>query len=106
MGRLRSLVNKLRRDAKGEFDSFTLVDGSTYRYDRSEAMRDLYLYGVYEQLDLDPDEPEIWTKLLQARDPQSVLGRFRANNPPTGFVDLDELYRRRLDATPQQSQGH
>ena len=103
MGRLRSLVNKLRRDAKGEFDSFTLVDGSTYRYDRMEAMRDLYSFAYDTELGLDPDEPEMWLRLLQARDPESVLSRFRASNPANAFVNLDELYRGCLDATPNST---
>jgi hypothetical protein len=97
VGRLRSLVNKLRRDAKGEFDSFTLVKGSTYRYDRMEAMRQLYLYGCDMELGLDPDEPEVWTMLLQARDPESVLLRFRASNPTSAFVNLDGLYYKQAE---------
>jgi hypothetical protein len=99
MGRLRSLVNKLRRDAKGEFESFTLLDGSTYRYDRTTAMSDLYLYAYDSELGLDPDPPEIWSKLIQARDPEAVLSRFRASNPASAFVDLDKIHREQSEGT-------
>jgi hypothetical protein len=92
VGRLRGLVNKLRRDAKGEFGSFTLTDGSTYRYDLRQATGDLYLYGYDYHLGLEPEPPLIWVKLLEARDPEAVLSRFRATNPQNGFVDLDRIY--------------
>ena len=97
MGRLRSVVARLRRDAKGEFDSFPLLDGSTFRYHRMEAMRDLYIYACDSELGLDPEPPLIWVKLIQARDPESVLSRFRASNPASAFINLDELYYEQVE---------
>jgi hypothetical protein len=93
MGRLRGLVAKLRRDARGEFDCFTLKDGSTYRYDRMQAMGDLYLYAYDYELGRDPEPPEIWVKLLEARDPERALAPFRATNPERAFISCDKIYR-------------
>jgi hypothetical protein len=92
VGRLRSLVARLRRDASEHLDSFPLEGGGVYYYDRLSAMRDLYSFAYDTELGLDPDPPEIWLKLLQAHDPESVLGRFRASNPTSAFVNLDGLY--------------
>jgi hypothetical protein len=46
-----------------------------------------------------PDPPEIWTKLLQARDPRRVLIRFRATEPTKAFIDFDKLYDERRKDT-------
>jgi hypothetical protein len=97
MGRLRTLVAKLRRDAKGAFDSFTLKDGSTYRYDRMETHAEIFQYG-HDVLLGDaseakwPEPPEIFRKMCEARDPAAVLEHLRPENPQHAFVDPANLF--------------
>ena len=99
MGRLRWLVGKLKRDASEHLDSFPLADGDVYYYDRMEAMRDLYLYCYDSELGGEPEPPTIWLKLLEARDPEDVLSRFRSSDPASAFVHLDTLYYEQVEGT-------
>jgi hypothetical protein len=88
----RAVLKRLQQAAKEYLESFELKDGTRYYYDRMEAMGELYVYGYDTELGNDPDPPEIWTKLHQAKDPRSVLARFRAVEPTKAFIDLEKLY--------------
>jgi hypothetical protein len=92
MGRNRGWLRKLEHVASEEMESFELEDGSTYFYDRVEAFGELYVFGYDTELGNDPDLPEIWTKITQARDPELVLRRFRATEPTKAFIDFEKLY--------------
>jgi hypothetical protein len=97
MGRLRSLVNKLRRDASGELDSFNLTSGKTYYYDHLEASKQMFLHAVYLQEGTQENPPpEIYHKICEATDPGEVLDRFKPENPQRAFVDLSQLYDREI----------
>lgn len=95
--RVRGWLGRLEKDASKDMESFELKDGSRYTYDRMEAMRQLYLFAYDSELGLGPEPPEVWTKLLQARDPEQVLSRFRASNPQSAFVHLDPIYREHIE---------
>jgi hypothetical protein len=95
MGRLRTLLKNLKRDARGELESFVLEDGSRYYYDRLETYRELFLHAYDVQLgDADkwPEPPEIYRKICEARDPAAVLERLRPENSQGAFVNPAELY--------------
>ena len=95
MGRLRSLLRNLKRDARGELESFELLDGSRYYYDRLETHKELFMHAYDVQLgDADkwPEPPEVYRKICEAKDPAAVLERFRPEDPQCAFVNLAELY--------------
>jgi hypothetical protein len=95
MGRLRTLLKNLKRDARGELESFVLEDGSRYYYDRLETYRELFLHAYDLQLGMGdkwPEPPEIYLKICQAKDPAAVLERLRPENSQGAFVNPAELY--------------
>jgi hypothetical protein len=95
MGRLRTLLKNLKRDARGELESFELEDGSTYYYDRLETYRELFLHACDVQLgDADkwPEPPEIYRMLCKAKGPAAVLERLRPENSQGAFVNPAEIY--------------
>src|SRR5215208_1298158 len=92
---MRSWIRRLERDARGHLESFELLDGSTYYYDRLETYKELFLHA-YDVLLGDahkwPEPPEILSKMCEARDVAAVLKRFRPEDPERAFVNLAELY--------------
>jgi len=95
MGRLRTLLKNLKRDARGELESFILEDGSRYYFDRLETHKVLFLHAYDVQLgDADkwPEPPEIYRRICKARDPAAALERLRPENPQRAFVNPAELY--------------
>jgi hypothetical protein len=92
---MRSWIRRLERDARGHLESFELLDGSTYYYDRLETYKELFLHA-YDVLLGDahkwPEPPEILSKMCEARDVAAVLKRFKPEDPGRTFVNLAELY--------------
>jgi len=91
----RSWLKRLERDASEGLESFELLDGSTYYYDRLETYKELFMHAYDVQLgDADkwPEPPEVYRKVCQARDLAAVLERFRPEDPERAFVNLAELY--------------
>ena len=92
---LRNWIKRLERDAREDLESFELLDGSTYYYDRLETYKELFLHAYDVQLgDADkwPKPPEVYRKMCQARDLSEVLERFRPEDPKRAFVNLAELF--------------
>jgi|SRR5215208_4212308 len=89
---LRDQLQRLKRDARGDLDSFPLLDGSRYYYNTTEVHKQLFLHTYDLQLGRRPEPPEVLTKLCQARNPAAVLGRFRPERPEQAFVDLAACY--------------
>jgi hypothetical protein len=92
---LKGWLKRIERDAKKDYDSFKLRDGTTYYYDRTESYKALFLYAYDVELgDADkwPEPPEVYRKMCEAKDPAEVLERFRPENPQVAFVNLAELY--------------
>jgi hypothetical protein len=92
---LRGKLRRLERDAREELESFELLDGSTYYYDRLETYKELFLHAYDVQLgDADkwPEPPEVYRKMCQAKDPAVVLERFKPEDPQRAFVDVAQLY--------------
>ena len=92
---LRGWLKKLERAASEDLESFELLDGTYYRYDRLETYKELFLHG-YDVLlgDADkwPEPPEIYLKMCVAKDPAAVLERFKPEYPERAFVDVSEIY--------------
>jgi hypothetical protein len=92
---LRGWIKRLERRAHEELESFELLDGSTYYYDRLETYKELFLHAYDVQLgDADkwPEPPEVYRKMCEARDPAAVLKRFKPEDPERAFVNLAEIY--------------
>jgi hypothetical protein len=76
-------------------ESFELLDGSTYYYDRLETYKELFLHAYDLEIgDTDkwPEPPEVYRKMCEAKDPAVVLERFKPETPQHAFVNLAELY--------------
>jgi hypothetical protein len=89
---LRDQLRRLKRDARGDLESFVLLDGSRYYYSPTEVHKQLFLHAYDLQLGGQPEPPEVLTKLCQARNPAAVLERFRPERPEQAFVDLAACY--------------
>jgi hypothetical protein len=92
---LRNWIKRLERAASEDLESFELLDGSTYYYDRLETHKELFMHAFDVQLgDADkwPEPPEVYRKMCEAKDPVAALQRFRPEEPERAFVNLAELY--------------
>jgi hypothetical protein len=89
---LKDQLRRLKRDARGDLESFVLLDGSRYYYNTTEADKQLFLHAYDLQLGRRPEPPEVLTKLCQARNPAAVLERFRPERPEQAFMDLAACY--------------
>jgi|SRR5215211_2085188 len=91
---LRGWIKRLERGACGELESFELLDGSTYYYDRLETYKELFLHAWDLQLGKGewPEPPEVYRKMCEARDVAEVLERFKPEAPERAFVNLADLY--------------
>ena len=92
---MRSWLRRLERDARGHLESFELLDGSTYFYDRLETYEELFLRACDVQLgeaEKWPEPPEVYRKMCEAKDPAAVLERFKPEDSQRAFVDPTTLY--------------
>jgi hypothetical protein len=92
---LRRWMKRLERDAREDLESFELLDGSTYYYDRLETYEELFLHAYDVQLgDADKwaEPPEVYRRMCEARDPAAVLERFKPEDPQRAFVDVTQIY--------------
>jgi hypothetical protein len=92
---MRSWIRRLERAASEDLDSFELLDGSTYYYDRLETYEELFLHAYDVQLgDADKwaEPPEVYRRMCEARDPAAVLERFKPEDPQRAFVDVTQIY--------------
>jgi hypothetical protein len=91
---LRGKLKRLERHASEDFESFELLDGSTYYYDRLETYKELFLHACDLQLGKGewPEPPEVYRKMCEARDVAKVLERFKPEEPERAFVNLAVLY--------------
>jgi hypothetical protein len=81
---LRGAIERLERRAREDLESFELLDGSTYYYDRLETYKELFLHAYYVQLgDADkwPEPPEIYRKMRE-----DSLRRARQTEDRTRYV--------------------
>ena len=96
----RSTIRRLQQALRGSLESFELLDGSTYYYDPAEAYKELFLCAYGLQLGQVGEPPELFQKLIQAKDPAGVLKRLEPESPAHAFVNVAEMYDR--DALVQQ----
>jgi hypothetical protein len=91
---LRRWMKRLERDASEDLESFELLDGITYYYDRLETYKEQFLHACDMQLGRGewPEPPEVYRKICEAKDPAAVLERFKPEDPQRAFVNLAELY--------------
>jgi hypothetical protein len=92
---LKGHLKRIEQSLRGMLESFELLDGSTYYYDRLETHKELFLHAYDVQLgDADkwPEPPEIYCMICEAKDPAAVLERLKPDNPQSAFVDPTALY--------------
>ena len=91
---MRSWIRRLERDARGHLESFELLNGSTFYYDRLETYGELFVHACDLQLGRGewPKPPELYRKMCEARDPAAVLEQFRPEELERAFVNVAELY--------------
>jgi len=92
---MRSWIRRLERDARGHLESFELLDGSIYYYNRLETSKELFMHAYDVQLgDADkwPEPPEVYRMMCEAKDPAEVLERFTPEDPERAFVDVTQIY--------------
>ena len=92
---MRSWIKRLERAASEDLESFELLDGTIYYFDRLETYKELFMHAYDVQLgDAHkwPGPPEVYRKLCEAKDPAAVLERFKPEDPERAFVNLAELY--------------
>ena len=91
---MRSWIRRLERDARGHLESFELLDGSTYYYDRLETYGELFVHACDLQLGRGewPEPPELYRKMCEARDPAAVLERLGPEEPEGALVDVSYIF--------------
>ena len=76
---LRNWIRSVERAARGEVESFELLDGSRYHYDAMEAHKAVFLHGLdclgANSVEEWSEPPEVYAKMCEARDPAAVLER-------------------------------
>jgi hypothetical protein len=111
---LRDKLRRLARAAEGELESFELLDGSRFYYDRLEVFKEVFMHGMEclgaERPEDRPEPPEVLQKICQARDVRvalrQVAGEVERVEAPN-FIqlpyDLDALLNeRRLVPLPHE----
>jgi hypothetical protein len=92
---MRSWIRRLERAASEDLESFKLLDGSLYYYNRLETSTELFVHGcdlLIGDADKWPEPPEVYRKMCEAMDPAAVLERFRPDDPERAFVDVTQIY--------------
>jgi hypothetical protein len=92
---VRSWIKRLERSAREGLESFELLDGTRYYYDRLETHKELFLYAYDVQLgDAGkwPEPPEVYRQICEASDPAAVLGQLAPEDPARAFVNVTEIF--------------
>ena len=92
---LKGHLKRIEQSLRSMLESFELLDGSTYYYDRLETHKELFMHAYDVQLgDADKwsEPPEVYRMICEARDPATVLECFKPNNPQSAFVDPAALF--------------
>jgi hypothetical protein len=88
---LRGWVKKLEHAARGELESFELLDGSRYYYDPAETNKELFLHAYDVYMGITSPTPEIYHKICAAKNPEAALNKIAAERP-SEFIDPAALY--------------
>jgi hypothetical protein len=88
---LRSWVKRLEHQARGELESFELLDGSRYYYNPTATNKELFLHAYDSYMGITSPTPEIFHKICAAKNPEAALAKI-ARERPTEFVDPAALY--------------
>jgi hypothetical protein len=89
---LKDQLRRLKRDARGDLESFALLDGSQYFYNATEVHKQLFVHACDLQIGRRPEPPDVLTKICEARNPAAVLERFKPEHPEQAFMDLAACY--------------
>jgi len=95
MGRFRGWLKRLERVASEDLESFELLDGSIYYYNRLETSKELFVHACDLQLGMGdewPEPPEVYRKMCEARNPAAILGRLKPEDHERAFVDVTQIY--------------
>jgi hypothetical protein len=107
---VRRTLERLRESLHGALESFELLDGTRYYYGRLATHKVMFVYALDAQLGRAGDwhePPEIYRKLLEARDPAAVLEKLGEAYPQGALVNVAEIFdvdalvnERRLELLP------
>ena len=89
---LKGRLKHLQKVARGELESFPLLDGTLYFYDRLESAKDLFLHIYDCRLGRDAEPPEVLRYVCRAKEPEAVLERFLPKNPSQADMSLADIY--------------
>jgi hypothetical protein len=98
---LRSWVKRLERGAHEDMESFELLGGGRYYYDRDEAYAAFIVYSYHLGCGEEPEVPEVYRRLEKAADIPAALAQLQPERPDLapytleGLFDIDWLLERR-----------
>ena len=100
---LRGWVKRLEHAARGDLESFELLDGSRYYFDPTswELFDHYYKCGTAGSVHYWPEPPEVVRKLTQAKDVARAIDKVRGEG--WSFLVYDEevlITERRLEPRP------
>ena len=99
MGHLRDALSRLRREMRGDFESFALVDGSRYHFQPMEVHKAVFMHGLKCATADSPEDwpppPKVYVKMCEAKDPEAVLERLTSAQIVEFPYDRETLVSRR-----------
>lgn len=89
---LRDKLRRLEAAARGNMASFELLDGSKFYYDLAETGAELFLAAHDLYLGREPEPPQIFKMICQAKDPEAVLRSLEPASLEHAFVNPWSMY--------------
>jgi hypothetical protein len=99
MGRFQGWLGRLERTASENLESFELLGGTIYYFDRLETYGEVFMHGRDVLLgDASeakwPEPPEVYRKICEARDPAKALELFMPEDPTRALVVSTAVFDR------------
>jgi len=97
----RSWIRRLERRSRAALESFELLRGGRYYYDRDEAYTSFILFCYRLGCGEEPEVPEVYRQLEKAADIPAALAQLRPDRPDLaphtieGVFDIDHLLETR-----------
>jgi hypothetical protein len=91
VGRLRTLLAKLKRQARGNLGSFELLDGSRFYFDPASWELFMHWHACLGESSAHnwPEAPEVIRKVCEAKDPQAALDAIMREQGTFGSLVYD-----------------
>jgi|SRR5215208_63371 len=92
---LNAKLKRLEREACGDLESFELLDSTRYYFDPLETYAERYLHALDVQLGDGhkwPEPPEIYRKMVEAKDLAAVLEQLRPVNSQVSLMNVEDVF--------------